>query len=193
MVIHSCGHQTIEKTKESISVRKKIGPIKSTSLFPNGTRKPKQPFAGDGYYFWEDNLDAADWWGITQYENRGKEYRIFKINFIFDYSNGTFLDLVGSRQHLKFIASLIEKTKKNIKCSDWKFHNFIEYFKFLASTNPQMFPYKMVRFNDASTKKEEQKPISLNDYNNKILMNPFFIVCVFKSEDLNLQSYEFIK
>jgi hypothetical protein len=59
MQILSCGHHTIQKTIETIAHRTSAGPIKSLMKHPNGTPKKHPPFVGDGYYFWEDNIDAA--------------------------------------------------------------------------------------------------------------------------------------
>ena len=78
-MIKSFGYQTIEKRLETVEYRLRRGPWKSLMVDGNGRPKRHPPFAGEGYYFWEDNMDAAEWWGDVHYIQKGKEYRIFKI------------------------------------------------------------------------------------------------------------------
>jgi hypothetical protein len=194
-MIKSLGHQTIEKTSESISERLKLGPVKSTGFDSLGNPKKKPPFAGDGYYFWEDNIDAAEWWGLVHYVNRGKQYRIFKLDIDLLY-DGTFIDLIGNRQHLKLIANLIKKTRMQIDCADWKFHQFIAYFRRLEVRQKGMFPFKMIRFNDSKLNPKIHEPLALNDQEksqNNVLLNPFYIICVFDLADLKLETFTFMK
>jgi hypothetical protein len=194
-MIKSCGHHTIKKTTESVADRLKTGPVKSSAFDQAGKPKPKPPFAGDGYYFWEDNIEAADWWGNVKYRKNGDLFRIFKIDIDLIY-DGTFLDLIGNRQHLRLIAGLIKKTKMHVDCGDWKFHHFIAYFRKLESRQKGMFPFKMIRFNDAKLNPKIQEPLMLSSREyaqNSVLLNPFYIICVFEEVDLKLSSFTFIK
>jgi hypothetical protein len=194
-MINSSGHQTIEKTSESISQRLKLGPVKSTGFDSLGRPKTKPPFAGDGYYFWEDNIDAAEWWGLVHYINRRKQYRIFKLDIDLLY-DGNFIDLIGNRQHLKLMASLIKKTRMHIDCADWKFHQFIAYFRRLEVRQKGIFPFRMIRFNDSKLNPKIHEPLALIDQEkpqNSVLLNPFYIICVFELTDLKLDTFTFIK
>lgn len=185
----------MEKTGEAISDRMKLGPVKSTMFDATGKPKNKPPFAGDGYYFWEDNIDAAEWWGMVHYLNRGKSYRIFRIDIDLIY-NGLFFDLIGNRQHLKLIANMIKKTKMQIDCKDWKFHQFIAYFRRLESHHKGIFPFRIMRFNDAKLNPKIQEPLRLShveNAENSVLLNPFYIICVFEQADLQLGTFTFIK
>jgi len=192
-MINSFGHQTIEKTSESITDRTKKGPVKSLMVTRSGKLRKQPPFAGEGFYFWEDNIDAAEWWGDVHYKKYGNEYRIFRIDLSFKYDDNTFLDLIGNRQHLRFIEKLINKTKKNIDCNGWKLHNYVNYFRLQESKHNGMFPYKMIRFNDCQLNPRIQNQLQLNDYQSVSLMNPFYIVCVFELEILELDTFIFIK
>lgn len=192
-MINTFGHQTIEKTSESIGDRIKAGPIKSEENNGNGSPKKYPPFAGDGYYFWEDNIEAADWWGFVKYQRKGKEYRVFRIDLTLRYDNQTFFDIVGNRQHLNLLKRLIDKTKKATDCNDWKLHNFIKYFRLLEQKNPGMFPYKMIRFNDFALNPKIQSQVFLGGFNRYALLNPFYIICVFDKEILPLETFIFIK
>jgi hypothetical protein len=192
-MIESCGHQTIEKTAETIPDRLKEGPVKSLMFDDDGKPKKRPPFAGTGYYFWEDNINASEWWGGVHYKKSGKDYRIFKIDIDLKYDNNEFLDLIGSRQHLKLIENLVLKTKGKVNCSNWKFHNYISYFRILEAKQKGIFPYKMVRFNDYNLNPKIQNPLQLNDQSKVALMNPFYIVCVFEKDHLKLDTFTFIK
>lgn len=194
-MIKSLGHHTILKSYESVSERLRLGPVKSTTFDDKGQPKQKPPFAGDGYYFWEDNIDAAEWWGHVHYKRKGKAFRIFKIDIDLVY-DGTLLDLIGSRQHIKLIAQLIRKTKMSVDCKNWRFHHFIAYFRRLENNKKGMFPFKMIRFNDAKLNPKIHEPLSLADHENaqnNILLNPFYIVCVFDQQDLQLSTFTFVK
>lgn len=192
-MIKTLGHQTIEKTSESVSQRSQVGPVKSTIHNRKGQLKNNPPFAGDGYYFWEDNLDAAEWWGLVHYAKKGSQFRIFRIDMTLKYDDNSFFDLIGSRQHLRLLAQLIRKTKMAINCQGWTLQNFITYFRLLESRQKGLFPYKMIRFNDFSLNPKMQNPLSLSNYHHIALMNPFYIICVFEIQDLSLETFIFIK
>ena len=194
-MINSLGHQTIEKTTESVTDRIKLGPVVSTSKDRNGQLKSRPPFAGDGYYFWEDNIEAAEWWGDVHYKQRGKDSRVFKIDIDLKY-DGSFLDLIGNRQHIKLIGQLIKKVKMNVDCSGWKFYQFIAYFKRIEESRPGVFSYKMIRFNDAKLNPKIHQPLALTGLENtpnKILLNPFYIICVFDLHVLKKETFAFVK
>lgn len=192
-MIKTFGHQTIEKTAESVGTRIKTGPVKSTVLDENGKVKEKPPFAGDGYYFWEDSIEAAEWWGGVHYVDKKKQYRIFKIDIELRYDNNSFFDLIGSRQHLKLLGQLIKKTRMSVPSDGWTLEKFISYFRLLEKRKKGFFPYKMIRFNDYSLNPKIQDYIPLSNSKSIALMNPFYIICVFEEADLSLKTYTFIK
>lgn len=194
-MIETYGHQTIEKTHETVLERIEKGPIKSTILDKNGRPKEKRiPFAGDGYYFWEDNLSAADWWGNVQYLKKEKGYRVFRIDIRLKYDDGSFFDLVGNIQHMKILKALIERIKKQqVDSHNWKMHNYLTYFRLLEKEKNGIFPYKMLRFNDSKINEKIQEPLYMSGNNNRVLLNPFYIICVFNREDLLLPTFKHLK
>lgn len=189
-MINSFGHQTIRKTLETVPYRERKGPIKSL-MTNDGKPKEKPPFAGEGYYFWEDNIEAAEWWGNVRYKR--ESYRVFRIDLLLRYDDNSLFDLIGSRQHLKLLEKLVEKARRNIDCKGWKLHNFISYFRKVEEHKPGAFPYKMIRFNDYNLNPKFQNYIQLSDNHSRFLMNPFYIVCVFDLAVVNLKSFIFIK
>ena len=88
-MIKSFGHQTIYKSAETVANRLTKGPDIASMKDRFGRPKKIPPFAGEGYYFWEDNIDAAEWWGDVHYIQKGKEYRIFRINLEMRYDNNS--------------------------------------------------------------------------------------------------------
>lgn len=193
--MNTIGHQTIEKTNEPVAEREKNGPIFSPLFDKHGNPKPKPPFAGAGYYFWDDNIEAAHWWGETRYNNR---YRIFKIDLTLNYDDNSFFDLVGSRKHLRLLQKMVEKARKKLQdqCKNWMLQDFITYFRKVEKEHKNgVFPFKMLRFNDSRVNKHRQMPIVLGksrETENYTLMNPFYIVCVFELEDLYLPSFKLV-
>lgn len=189
-MIDSFGHHTCRYTTESVPDRINAGPVLSSIYDRHGKLKNKPPFAGDGYYFWEDNIDAAEWWGEVHYN---KKYRIFRIDLKLRYDDKSLIDLIGSRQHLKLMLAQINKARMRINTEGWKFHHFIAYFRRMQSSQPGIFPYKMIRFNDSRLNFKIQQPLLLNDSEKRILLNPFYIICVFDFKDLDLNTFKFIK
>ncbi len=192
------GYQTIELREESISERQKIGPILSTSYDENNNLKDNKPFAGDGYYFWENNIEAARWWGNTHIYSRKKMgYRIFKYEFEILY-DGTFFDLVGNMEHIIYLGKLIDKIKINFSrrgkdIRDWELNQYITHLRNIAKTNPSIFPYTAIRFNDYKRVKGERINLDKRVSPSFILRNPYYIVCFFDINKLNLQKYTFFQ
>jgi len=191
-MIKSLGHHTIRKTAESIGDRQKNGPVLSRTFNDDGTLKERPPFAGTGYYFWEDNLAAAEWWGRKRYRNTG--YRIFKIDIDLLY-DGSFLDLIGNRQHLIRIAKMIDRAKMKIDCTNWKFYQYVEYFRIMEGKINGYFPYKLVRFIDSTLDSRLHNPVDLSEKlpDKKLLLNPFYVICVFEMNHLKLDTFTFVR
>jgi len=54
--LETIGHQTIED-QNNVDEVEKNGPIKAVF----------KPYLGDGYYYWDNNIKAAHWWGSNNY------------------------------------------------------------------------------------------------------------------------------
>ena len=186
------GHHTLMKTTESVSQRQKLGPVLSSV---NQKSSRNKPFVGVGYYFWENNLEAAEWWGEKRYLSNGHSCRIFRMDFELNYDDNLFFDMVGNINHLKALKRMIDKVKINVIDSyNWKLNNFIAYFKDLnESGNINTFPYQIIRFADHSTFRLGSSSIQLTDNQNFTNISPFYIICVLNKELLNLGSFIYIK
>lgn len=187
---HVCtkGHHTLKLTSESVSQRLVTGPV--FSIYKRDKKDKIQPFVGEGYYFWDDNIEAARWWGDKHYKGR---YRVFTIEFRLNYDSGVFLDLVGNRAHLILIGSMINKLKMRLDCEGWKLNQFLDYFRKNDEQKPGVFPYRVVRFNDNSAKVYDMGFLALSQYHHRIALNPFYAVCVYNRADLDMSSFKFLE
>ncbi len=82
--IHTIGHHTCQKSTEVYLLTN--APFKSCRSSENDT--VCYPYLGEGYYFWDNNLKSAEWWGKTHYNN---SYSIIKIDLVLEGED--FLDL----------------------------------------------------------------------------------------------------
>lgn len=142
----------------------------------------KKPFLGEGYYFWEYNLDYAKVWGRYHYSNK---YFIVESNVYIDHERENYyLDLVGNRKHLVFFVRLLTKfnllNKIGTKGIDLCF--IIDY---LRKTIPEAFPFKVIRAVDYKNKDREGIKIQFNDKGNSFtILNPRFIFSFKNKEDI---------
>ena len=186
------GHHAMENRDEVISYREKLGPVKSKMKEQDGTMKKIPPFAGDGYYFWDDNIVAARWWGKLWYE----KHLIFKLDFELDHENGKFLDMVGSRSHINLFKELIDVIKSEFgnQCDKWGFLNYILALQKKEKETPGIFPFNILRFNDIKSGLGNRKVIPILPKNikkdNSIELNPYYIICVFDIHKNGFQSFE---
>lgn len=65
-------YQTLEDRNNYGDVEKN-GPFFCSEKFPDGTLKKgiKEPWLGEGYYFWDTRIENARWWGKTVYSKSG--------------------------------------------------------------------------------------------------------------------------
>lgn len=67
----------------------------------------KNPWLGKGFYFWDNLLERAHWWGKTHYRNK---YMICCADAFIDDSE--YLDLVGNMTQLNFFRDCCGEIKK---------------------------------------------------------------------------------
>ncbi len=193
-MLKTVGYHTIGNTGEQLTYRIKVGPVLSRIRKDKNGKEVHPPMAGEGFYFWDNDLDTAHWWGKMRYGDK-KKYRIFQMDFTLKYDNSTFFDLVGSMEHLKLLAKFVYEIQqdKSINTDDWKMHNYIRFLRSMNNIKPGTFPFKIIRFNDASTNNTfRQIKLKLNDLKSFTYINPIFIICVLEWKALNLQSFKHV-
>ncbi len=76
--------------------------------FKSEIKKDYIPFLGEGYYFWENNLELAKIYGNKRYNGK-----FFVLEFVLNINDERMLDLVGSREDILWFKNFIEKIKKH--------------------------------------------------------------------------------
>ena len=90
----------------------KHGPYFCTLKDSKGNYKTgvREPWLGEGYYFWDNNINDAHWWGKTSYNRFGKAYLICKTNF--DLHSSLLLDTVSEPYLLEELLACAERIKR---------------------------------------------------------------------------------
>lgn len=72
--------------------------------------KADDAWLGEGFYFWDSEIDDAHWWGHAHY---GDLYLIYQSQY--DYDSLDYLDLLGNTEHRKYFFTFAEaiKNKRN--------------------------------------------------------------------------------
>ncbi len=104
----------------------------------------RQPYLGEGYYFWEYNMKQAIKWGDTWYY---KGYFILEAQI--NTTPDNFLDLGGDVQKTGHFALMRRKliASKDIQETD-TLGEVIEYLKKASLIKPDIFPYKIIKAQD---------------------------------------------
>ena len=156
--------------------------------------EPKKimPYLGEGYYFWDYNLEYAKVWGEIHYLNH---YLIFECEVNIDCDDETYLDLVGNRKHLVgFVSLLMEFNlihKEGTKGIDLCY--IIEYLRKYCP--PEVFPFKIIRAVDYKNDEKAGISIVFNGRGDKpsfTILNPRIIFSFKNKEDIPYKLKPFI-
>lgn len=137
------------------------------------------PFVGEGYYFWDDNIERAHLWGRQRCHGK---YKIMRCPLMLQ--GETFLDLVGSREDIRNFSLILEKLKEH--CGDLTISKAILRLQMMSRSNPEIFPFKIIRVMDVSKNKGYIK--FAIDKKSQMLLNPEIFICFFEIKDIPLQS-----
>ncbi len=113
------------------------GPIFCSVRYTNGELKRgiKEPWLGEGFYFWDTRVEDAKWWGKT----------IYKGNFIiyhttYNQHSPLLYDMVGNVQQFDDFVNAATLLKKKFNSSRISFPMVLAYFK-----KDTKFNYKAIR------------------------------------------------
>ena len=151
-------------------------------------RKPKIQFLGEGYYFWDNNIEMAIVWGKNHCKNC-----FFVVEMDIEFTEETCLDLVGNRGHQLFLVDVLKQMKEDGYNRDkWEISKSIEYLKKMREVDPDIFPYNMIRAIDLfpSSGYNFQK-VYFNNLHYTYL-NPKIMICVIDKTKLKLESKRII-
>ena len=138
-------YQTLED--RNINEIEAHGPFFCSLYDDNGQRKSgiREPWLGEGYYFWDSRKEDARWWGKITYNKKQKGYVICHTTY--DAQSPLLYDLVGDLSafdEFVEIASIIREKKKQKRIS------FPFVLKYLMEHDSD-FTYKAVRVCPIST------------------------------------------
>lgn len=177
-ILKTIGHHTCKKDGGRVYVLSNA-PFLSV-VDPSG----KKPFLGEGFYFWDFDIDQAKSWGQTHYKNN---FFVFQANLNID--DEILLDLAGNRQQMVYFAQLIERFKRNhINVEQWKIGAFIEFLKVFRKKDYTIFPFEAVRAEDyLAAGKSSVKKYFFNEKNHYTNLNARFVICFFILNDIPSQ------
>jgi len=155
-------------------------------------KEDKKPFLGEGYYFWDYNLDYAKVWGKTHYS---KSFYVLEGVVDINCDDETYLDLVGNRKHLVGFVEILwefnliheEGTKGIDLCY------IIDYLR--KNCPPEVFPFKILRAVDYKNQEKAGIKIVFNDKGYRpsfTILNPRIIFSFKNKEEINYKSKPFI-
>ena len=171
-------HQTLQN-KNNIKEVERNGP------YP--VKEIESSFLGAGYYFWDNHLDLAKWWGERHCNNR---YYICECDIEVD--EFYFLDLVGNRQDQINLNELIDR----LNISHLTLGEIMEVLKEIQREQPesQLFPYKAIRALDYENKPSfiSRKILFKPNNNSYAVLSPMYIICLIEKKELILSPYKVI-
>jgi len=146
------------------------------------------PFLGEGYYFWDNNIERAHIWGKQRYN---KKYYILECGI--ELTGDTFLDLVGNRADMIWFSYLYHKLSAEFdKGQHWHIGDFIELLKKLHIGNQYkgIFPWKIIRVVDlAKTGHVKQDPLKfVHQKRNYTDLSPIIVICIYDIRELLLSN-----
>lgn len=119
-------YQTLEDRQNDEEVEDH-GPYFCSERYANGILKSgtKEPWLGEGYYFWDTRIADARWWGDTVYSRKG--YIICKTTY--DQNSPLLYDLVGDIRQFDEFIDCAELIKKKLNLKTVKFPVVLAYMK----------------------------------------------------------------
>jgi hypothetical protein len=153
----------------------------------------KKPFLGEGFYFWEYNVDYAKVWGKRHYDNRFYVCEAeIEINHELD---GFYLDLAGSRKHLVGFVELLKEFNL-IHEEGTKGIDLCYIINYLREKCPSdVFPFKVIRAVDYKNDDQVGIRIDFNDKGNVrsyTILNPRMIISFQSKDDIDYRVEPFI-
>jgi hypothetical protein len=178
------GHHTCSK-KNGREYVEKNAPFHSIHDETNNALK----FLGSGYYFWDDNIEMAHYWGHMHFHCN---YYIMECQLHLE--SDIFLDLVGNRSHLRYFKQLIQKFEEyGFSRSKWTIGAFIEFLKSKEKDMPGIFPFKAIRAIDNSVAPKNKNTIQFVDNKpNYTNLDPRLVICLIEKNDVILHSKKIV-
>lgn len=120
--------QTLEYRQNDTEVEAH-GPYFCYERNTDGTLKKgtKEPWLGEGYYFWDSRISDAKWWGNTVYREKGTGYVVCKTSY--DQHSPLLYDMVGVTSMFDSFVDCAEYLKEVRKVKVISFPSVLSYLK----------------------------------------------------------------
>jgi hypothetical protein len=114
------------------------GPFLCKERTKDGKRKGgiKEPWLGEGYYFWDTRIEDAQWWGDTVYKKKG----YFICHTQYDQRSELLFDIVGDISQFDEFINCAKLIMEMNKIDHVSFPTVLHYLK-----NTSDFKYKAIR------------------------------------------------
>jgi hypothetical protein len=182
------GHHTCNNTRNAEWIEQQGKPVALSVYNPN---LRKNPFLGTGYYFWDDNIEQARYWGRQRCNNK---YYIFEGDINNDES--ILLDLVSNRQQMRWLRTAMSNfAVYNNNNPHWEIGKFIEWLKKVSKKEgfEDIFPFKSVRAIDHNATIPKVEYYFDEKSEGFINLNPRIIVCIIEVSLLTLTNFKLIE
>lgn len=148
-------------------------------------KENKKPFLGEGFYFWEYNIDYAKFWGNLKYKNN---YFVCEAGIDIDHeTDGFYLDLAGNRKHLVGFVELLREFNL-IHEEGTKGIDLCYIIDYLRKKLPEdVFPFKVLRAVDYKNNDKAGIKIVFNDKKSETsytILNPRMLISFKRKEDI---------
>lgn len=156
-------------------------PFKSFIKIIKKTKKIIIPFLGEGYYFWEENIEHSHVWGKSRYNNH---YNIIEHED-WEIEEKLVFNLLDRKMLMYFDELKKNYIDVNPKFQKWTEAQWIEYLK----KERKGFPFEYIRAEENFPKHLELKNnVRYSKFveHSDILMNmnPIYVLCVINKSSL---------
>lgn len=141
-------YQTVED-RGNLREATKHGPFFCSKKDDSGIVKKgtREPWLGEGYYFWDSFIEDAKWWGREAYQNN---YYIFETQY--DQHSEYLFDTLGDLTMLQEFEEYANALRKTYRGKSLTVSFVIEYLKRNTDFSEK---YKAIRMFPYSTKKRQ--------------------------------------
>ena len=135
----------------------------------------KDPYLGEGYYFWQNDLERSKYWGKKFYKNY---YFVLKSSI--NTTDTNFLDLVGDQEHIGAFQLICNKLINSGSIeTGFTLGEAIEYMK-----KANIFPWKVIRCKEFTP--HTPKQYFRRGSQSYTLLGGVFIFCLVEKNDVIL-------
>lgn len=153
--------------------------LEQNAPFKSCSKTEGETYLGDGYYFWDNNIEKARWWGKTHYPIEGYNILEYDLNI----EDDQFLDLVGSREDLIHFKRLSDKFKEKYP-QKATISQCICFYRKMEAKKQGTFPYNAIRVCDIHDKKRQAPAIFGAEKKGVLLLDPCYIICLYNKDSL---------